>query len=419
MIKAVIHFKNILIACLLVLSNISFAEEITVSASNDIDVTVETYPAKGEYLIIWLAPEYGFRKGHILFAKSLSEVGIEVWQANILEALFKPQGTGPLKELDGQYVADIIEYAHATSGKKIIVAGDSYGSLPALTGAYRWQQRNIKNPYLVGAILFSPYTYAYIPPLGLPPEFMPIVHSTNIPLLIYQAKDSGTIGQFEIFLEKIQSNGSPVYTRFFPDVMSLFYKEQPSEEMLKNAKPLPMNIVKMLPILEKHRLPEKPVSLKSDIKYFSGIDIYLKKFKGDSNPVAINLNDVHGKAVIRKDFTKQVTLVNFWATWCPPCVEEIPSLNRLKNKMSGLPFELISINYAENETEILEFMKQVNVEFPVLLDQNGEYAKQWNVITYPSTFVIDTEGKIRYGVNSAIEWDTPEVVDKIKSLLKK
>ena len=93
-------------------------------------------------------------------------------------------------------------------------------------------------------------------------------------------------------------------------------------------------------------------------------------------------------------------------------------MNRLKMKMSDFPFELISINYAEDSQTILDFMKEVNVEFPVLLDPEGNFAKQWQVITYPSTFVIDTQGKIKYGVNAAIEWDDPEFIEKIKSLYK-
>ena len=77
----------------------------------------------------------------------------------------------------------------------------------------------------------------------------------------------------------------------------------------------------------------------------------------------------------------------------------------------------ITINYAEDNKTILDFMKKINVEFPVLMDQDGNFAKKWNVITYPSTFVIDKNGKIIYGVNAAIEWDDPEFIEKIKSLL--
>lgn len=85
--------------------------------------------------------------------------------------------------------------------------------------------------------------------------------------------------------------------------------------------------------------------------------------------------------------------------------------------MAGLPFEIISINYAGDKNTILEFMKDVNVEFPVLLDHNGDFAKRSNVIVFPSTFVIDKNGEIKYGVNAAIEWDDPELIRILKSLL--
>ncbi len=173
----------------------------------------------------------------------------------------------------------------------------------------------------------------------------------------------------------------------------------------------------MIPVLEKHTIPAKPVALKKPHKIKSGIDIYLKEYKGFISPLAIKLEDTNGEIIEKNNYKGQVTIINFWATWCPPCVQEIPSLNRLKKKMQGLPFELISINYAEEKKTILEFMKKVNVEFPVLLDKDGGFAKKWNVITYPSTFIIDKEGKIKYGVNAAIEWDDPEFIKKIKALL--
>ena len=173
----------------------------------------------------------------------------------------------------------------------------------------------------------------------------------------------------------------------------------------------------MISLLEKHPVPTKPITLKSLNTNKTGIDAHLKKYKGSISPLAINLKNAQGKTVIKNNFKGQVTIINFWATWCRPCVEEIPSLNRLKEKMLGLPFELISINYAEDKKTILEFMKMVKVDFPVLLDQEGSFAKKWNVITYPSTFVIDKNGKIQYGVNAAIEWDNPNLIKKIKALL--
>lgn len=395
-----------------------FAEsEITVPLSPEVDINVEHFPASGNYLILWLAPEYGLRTNHRFMARQLTEQKIEVWLSNILESLYLPQSTNALKQLDGKYVADLIEYAHKTTGKKIIVAGDSYAALNALIGAHQWQEKDQKTPYLIGAILFSPSVYAYIPSLGLPPEFMPIASSTNIPIMIYQGQKSGNITQFKALIEQLQQHDNPVYFKSIPNIRSLFYSEEPTEEMINHVKSLSPNIKKMIPVLEKHGLPDKPIPLRQLKVKTSGIDYSIKVFKGKDTPNAIKLVDAYGDTFSKNDFKGQITVVNFWATWCPPCVQEIPSLNRLKKKMSDLPFELISINYAEDKETILNFMKKVNVEFPVLLDPNGDFAKQWNVITYPSTFIIDPSGKIKYGVNAAIEWDDPEFVHKIKSLL--
>jgi len=398
--------------------------EITVSTSSDNEINVDKFTNvnqkasqdTGKYLIIWLAPEYGFRVSHREMAKLLSKQDIEVWQSNIVESLFMPQGSTSLKKLDGSNVADLIEYAHNKTGKKIIVAGDSYASVSALMGAHQWQSRNHSSPYLIGAILFSPYSYAYIPSLGVDPEYMPIINATNIPLMIYQTKSSGSINQFSALLDKLQQHDNPVYTKMIPDIMSLFYNENPTDAMKNHIKAVAPNIKKMIGLLENNTVPSKPVTLAQRKKIKSGIDIDLMKYKGKVKPLPINLLDAHGVTFNKSDFKDRVTVVNFWATWCPPCVEEIPSLNRLKEKMQGRPFDLISINYAEDKQVILDFLKEVDVDYPVLMDQNGSFAKKWNVITYPSTFLIDTNGKIIYGVNSAIIWDAPEIIDIIKSL---
>ena len=131
----------------------------------------------------------------------------------------------------------------------------------------------------------------------------------------------------------------------------------------------------------------------------------------------IDLYDSNKQHYLRKDYSGKVTIVNFWASWYPPCVEEIPSLNRLRKQMENDNMELISINYAEDPARIHQFLKNVNVEFPVLMDATGEVAAQWKVYVYPSTFVIDSNGKIRYGINAAIHWDSPEVITKLRALL--
>lgn len=417
-------FTALLLISLCIISHAE--DEIMVSVSSDVDISIERFSAKGDYLILWLAPEYGFRSSHRTLSQGLADENIEIWMGDMAESLYLPQSVHSLKQLDGSYVADLIDYAHQISGKKILLAGDSYAAINVLRGIYQWQRRNHRQTYLIGSILFTPNTYAQIPSLGLPPEYMPVVSATNTPVMIFQAIHNANTGQFQVLKEKLQINSESVYSQFMTDIMGLFYDEMPGVEIQKQLQVLPGVIKKMISILEHHPFPEHSIASKNSIRNSttnsttnsaSGIDHYLKKYQGKNTPYPIDLKNVKGQRVFKDNFKGQVTVLNFWATWCSPCVEEIPSLNRFKNKMSGLPVELISINYAEDSQTIIDFMNKVNVEFPVLLDKNGAFAKQWQVITYPSTFVIDKSGQIKYGVNAAIEWDDPELIAVIKSLL--
>ncbi|MCB1851319.1 MAG: TlpA family protein disulfide reductase, partial [Gammaproteobacteria bacterium] len=106
-----------------------------------------------------------------------------------------------------------------------------------------------------------------------------------------------------------------------------------------------------------------------------------------------------------------------WATWCPPCVEELPSLNRLQQRYSGQPFNLISVDFRESREELERFTGKIPVDFPILLDQDGKSSLAWQVFSFPSSFLVDRQGRIRYSINRAIDWETPEVYALIDSLL--
>jgi thiol-disulfide isomerase/thioredoxin len=173
-----------------------------------------------------------------------------------------------------------------------------------------------------------------------------------------------------------------------------------------------MNLFDRLPI------PKTAVQkIKTDERINSHLDVALKPYKANPEPLALKLKDAKGVWFERKSYLGKVTVINFWATWCRPCVKEIPSLNNLRQKMHGKPFELISVNYAESADVISAFLQEVNVDFPVLLDITGRISADWNVVVFPSTFVIGPDGKITYGVNAGIEWDKPDVITKLIQLM--
>ena len=389
-------------------------ETMEISVSSDDDIAFSRFTAEGEYILVMFAPEYGLKDNHRRFAGLLSDRGIEVWLGNLQESLFLPDGTGVIRQLDTSTVAELVDIA-CESGKRVVLAGDAYGAVIALRGAHDWQ-RSGTSDCLAGAVLFSPYAYQRIPALGEEPVYLPVISATNIPLLIYQAEHSATHGRFGTLLAQLRSHGSPIYTTVMPDIMSLFYEEPATEAMQSQADRVAGLVAGSLPLLASHDVPDSPTKTLERVDGDSGVDIALRPFSAELRPLPIDLVDTAGNRFVRDGYRDRITLVNFWATWCPPCVEEIPSLNALRETLQNDDFDLISINYAEPVERIREFMARVSVDFPVLLDPHGEFSKQWKVVALPSSFIIDRAGDIRYGVNAAIDWNAPEVVAAIQAL---
>ncbi len=391
-----------------------------VRVSDKVDIPVRSYPAQGEVLLLWIAPGFGFRPVYDEVAASLADAGLEVWLADVAEALFLPHGSEAMRQLDGHYVADLVERAHAATGKKVVLVSGSYGAIPVLRGARQWQSRRPDTAYLAGAILFSPNAYARIPELGLEPEYLPIVRASNIPVFIVQGGAGGNRWQLPKLVEALRSGGAPVYVQVLPSVVGLFSSHQASAAERRQLAALPRTIGRMLPLLAATPTPlsASPLQATAPAAPGKGLDADLQPYAGAPRPHAIALPDAQGKMhrLALQDYRGRVTVVNFWATWCPPCVQEIPSLNRLAQAMQGEPFRLVSVNYAQGGQTIQAFMKKVQVDFPVLVDADGSEAAQWNVIAFPSTFVVGPDGRIRYGVNAAIHWDSPAVLAKLKQL---
>ena len=90
---------------------------------------------------------------------------------------------------------------------------------------------------------------------------------------------------------------------------------------------------------------------------------------------------------------------------------------RLATNMAGRPFTLLAVNAGEGPEEIRAFLKQVPVNFPILLDAEGANLKAWQVFAFPTSYVVDKQGRVRLGLFGSIEWDTPETMAKLETLL--
>ena len=132
---------------------------------------------------------------------------------------------------------------------------------------------------------------------------------------------------------------------------------------------------------------------------------------------ALALTDINGKKLDLASYRGRVVLVNFWATYCPPCLKEMPSMERLKKRMDGKPFAIFSVNVGEQNSDVQAFLKQIPVTFPILMDRDASRLKTWKAFALPSSFVVDAQGRVRYAMFGGTEWDEADSMDKLKALL--
>ena len=133
---------------------------------------------------------------------------------------------------------------------------------------------------------------------------------------------------------------------------------------------------------------------------------------------ALKLNDLSGRTHQLTQYRGQVVLVNFWATWCPPCRAEMPSIWRLKQKLKDKPFQVVTVNMGENRETITAFLpERMQRDFVSLMDSDTASMEDWKVTALPATYLIDREGRIAYSVYGAVEWDQATSVDRVNRLL--
>jgi len=128
------------------------------------------------------------------------------------------------------------------------------------------------------------------------------------------------------------------------------------------------------------------------------------------------LIDTQSKAHSLSDYRGKVVLLNFWATWCEPCRKEMPSLQRAWEYLRPKGGVVLAVNYGDSGPAIDQFLKEVPVNFPVLLSVDDELWTQWSIKGLPMSFVIDPQGRIAYRLAGDLEWDNPQLLDQILAL---
>ena len=117
--------------------------------------------------------------------------------------------------------------------------------------------------------------------------------------------------------------------------------------------------------------------------------------KADSAPDFV-LKSTSGKNVRLSELKGRIVMLNFWATWCGPCAEEIPHLNELHESLDPYDFELLGINLDEDQSKAIHLANKLEVNFPVLFDTEKDVSKSFDIKAMPTTIIIDRAGKIRH-----------------------
>ncbi|MDP2030163.1 MAG: TlpA disulfide reductase family protein [Thiobacillus sp.] len=137
----------------------------------------------------------------------------------------------------------------------------------------------------------------------------------------------------------------------------------------------------------------------------AGMEAYAVPLKAP----AFALPSLDGETRDKHGYRGRVVLLNFWASWCPPCREEFPSLQRLQQVMGGRDFTVLAIAVADNEAAVTRFLEGQRPGFDVLLDNDRKTAGDYRAAGVPVTYLLDREGRLLAGKTGPQHWDSPQV----------
>jgi len=133
---------------------------------------------------------------------------------------------------------------------------------------------------------------------------------------------------------------------------------------------------------------------------------------------ALVLEDLGGRVHRLADYRGKVVLVNFWATWCEPCRDEMPSIERLRSALAAEPFVVLAVNLAEPRSRIERYLAQMPLSFPILRDRDTQTAKAWHARVLPASYLVDRAGAIHYVHYGEFDWASDTARAKVRELLE-
>jgi len=164
-------------------------------------------------------------------------------------------------------------------------------------------------------------------------------------------------------------------------------------------------------------LPSTPRALSSLAELFQRAGLSYMANRGIPAP-DFSVRTLEGKQIKLSEFKGKVVLLNFWATWCPPCRAEMPSIETLYQRYKPkASFQILAVSVQEEPSVVKTFLAQNPYSFPIALDPTGEAAQLYGIRGIPTTFIIDQKGTLQGALVGGKDWATPQVYDLIDALL--
>jgi thiol-disulfide isomerase/thioredoxin len=375
--------------------------------------------------VLWLPSERGISKAHAVHAAALAKMGHEVWLADLHDAYFVERNRRSISQFPLHDIVALISAAASDPDARVILVSGSRGAQLALIAAREWQVQNPGRSRIKGLILVHAYLYATRPEVGDDAQYLPITRATNLPVYLLDAQYSTKSARINKLADALGEGGSQVYTEVLQGVQGGFFQRDGNElgaadQAAKRDYAVTLN--RAIKALELSPAPIAAAAGNIESRQFSHNPLQASALTQIDYPMpapALRLKNLSQQTYVLGEQGGKVVLVNFWASWCRPCVEEIPSLHRLRDQIDDPEFKIVTVNVGEGRDRIDEFLARVPVELPILMDFDGKVSTDWKIYVYPSSYLVDHQGKIRYAYLGALEWDSAETIKTIRSLLNR
>ena len=137
-----------------------------------------------------------------------------------------------------------------------------------------------------------------------------------------------------------------------------------------------------------------------------------------ADPINFTLPLLNGGSAALSAYRGNVVILNFWATWCPPCRAEMPSMEILYQRFKNQGLEILAVDLGEDSDTIQRFIRSNSYTFPVLMDESGKISSLYGIEAIPTTYILDRAGKIIAAIIGSIRWDNAKVIAAFDALLK-